>query len=249
MQNILEIAGLQKSFGLVHIIQGLSLDVREGECHAIIGPNGAGKSTLFNLVSGRFAPSSGTIKLRGKDIAGALPNNLCHAGLSRSFQVSNIFPNLTVLENVRCAVMGTHKHKHSPWRPVARIKDVKARVDEVLTETGLMRTRDTPAAFLPYSDQRALEIALTIAGNPSLILLDEPTAGMNNVETEAAIQLIRNIGVGRTVLVIEHDMNVVFGLADRISVLVYGKIIATGTPDEIRANEEVQAAYLGEAVA
>jgi branched-chain amino acid transport system ATP-binding protein len=244
----LRIAEVHKSFGPLHIMRGVDLEIRRGERHAIIGPNGAGKSTLFNLVSGRFAVSSGRIELDGDDIAGLTPFEINRRGLSRSFQVTNIFPRLSVYENIRCAVLWAAGHRYSFWRFVERLTAVRERTTRVLEEIGLAARRDTPAGVLSYAEQRALEIGITIAGGAATILLDEPTAGMSHAETEQAVALIRRISEGRTLVMIEHDMGVVFDLADRISVLVYGRILATGTPAEIRANPAVQEAYLGTAV-
>ena len=245
MSAALELIDVHKSFGKAEIIRGLNLEVREGERHAIIGPNGAGKSTLYNLISGLFPATTGTIRLRGEDISGTSAFQINRKGLSRSFQVTNIFPRMTVYDNVRCGTLYSQGHKYAFWKLVGRLKDVEARTDHILDEIGLTPKRDWAAGLLSYADQRALELGITIAGGADVVLLDEPTAGMSHSETDAAVALIRRISEGKTLLVVEHDMGVVFDLADRISVLVYGQIIATGTPDEIRANADVQAAYLG----
>jgi branched-chain amino acid transport system ATP-binding protein len=245
MSAALELVDVHKSFGKAEIIRGLNLDVEEGERHAIIGPNGAGKSTLYNLISGLFPATTGTIRLRGEDISGATAFQINRKGLSRSFQVTNIFPRMTVYDNVRCGTLYSQGHKYAFWKLVGRLKDVEARTEHILEEIGLTPKRDWAAGLLSYADQRALELGITIAGGADVVLLDEPTAGMSHSETAAAVALIRRISEGKTLLVVEHDMGVVFDLADRISVLVYGQIIATGTPDEIRANADVQAAYLG----
>jgi branched-chain amino acid transport system ATP-binding protein len=242
----LEIRDLKKSFGPAEIIRGVTLTVPSGERHAIIGPNGAGKSTLFNLISGLLAPSSGTISLGGQQISGLPPYEINRRGLSRSFQVTNIFPRMSVFENVRCGVLWAAKQKYAFWRGVEGAPGVRERTDEVLTEIGLADKRATLAGVLTYAEQRALEIGITIAGGANVILLDEPTAGMSRHETDRAVGLIRKISEKRTLMIVEHDMGVVFGLADRISVLVYGEIIATGPPAEIRASAKVKEAYLGE---
>jgi branched-chain amino acid transport system ATP-binding protein len=242
----LEIRGLKKSFGQAEIIRGVDLAVLRGERHALIGPNGAGKSTLFNLVSGLLRPSAGEIRLNGIAVTGMPAYEVNRRGLSRSFQVTNIFPKMTVWENVRCAVLWARGEKYAFWRAIEGNKPIAARTHEVLAEINLLSRKDIPAGVLTYAEQRALEIGVTIAGGADIILLDEPTAGMSHAETERAIELIRRISDGRTLLIVEHDMSVVFGLADRISVLVYGEIIASGTPDEIRANAKVREAYLGE---
>jgi len=238
-------SGLRKSFGAMEIIRGVDLAVREGERHAIIGPNGAGKSTLFHLVSGHYRPSAGSIRLRGEEIGGLEPQMINRRGLSRSFQVTNIFPRLSVWENVRCATLWALGHRYSFWRDVDSLDNANRRTEEILTEIDLIDRWRTPAGVLTYGEQRALEIGLTIAGNADLILLDEPTAGMSHAETERVVPLIRKVSESRTLVMIEHDMRVVFDLADRVSVLVYGEVIASDTPERIKANNDVQRAYLG----
>jgi branched-chain amino acid transport system ATP-binding protein len=228
-------------------VRGVNLRVERGERHALIGPNGAGKSVLFNLISALFPVTSGSIALNGESIAGKRPYEVNRRGLSRSFQVTNLFHGLTVFENVRCALLWPLGYRYAFWRRADRLHDANARAREVLEQIGLAARSHVPAGILSYAEQRALEIGITIAGGADVILLDEPTAGMSRTETEAAVELIRRISQGRTLLIVEHDMSVVFGLADRISVLVYGRIIATGTPAEIRANEAVREAYLGAA--
>ncbi len=245
MAASLELKGVHKSFGKTAIINGVDLAIEKGERHAVIGPNGAGKSTLFNLISGRFPLSSGSIHLDGQDITGLAPQDINRRGLSRSFQITNIFPKLSVFENLRCAVLWSLGYKYSFWQRIGGLKDVRDRADELVGMIGLTKRRDTLAGVLSYAEQRALEIGVTIGGGASVILLDEPTAGMSNSETADAVALIRSVTVGKTLIMVEHDMSVVFGLADRISVLVYGQVIATGTPQEIRGNKAVQEAYLG----
>ena len=241
----LELAGVRKSFGRSEIIRGVDLSVPVGERHAIIGPNGAGKSTLFNLMSGRFGVSAGTIRLGGRDVTRLKPFEINRLGLSRSFQITNIFHRMTVFENLRCATLYSLGYKYSFWHRLNRLRDAAARAEEVLESIGLAVRRDTPAGLLTYAEQRALEIGITIAGGASVILLDEPTAGMSRSETDHAVELIRRVTEGRTLLMVEHDMSVVFGLADRISVLVYGEVIASDAPERIRGNARVQEAYLG----
>jgi branched-chain amino acid transport system ATP-binding protein len=245
MAEALELAGVRKSFGATEIIRGVSLTVPAGERHAIIGPNGAGKSTLFNLVSGRLKPSQGSIKLDGNEVAGERPYRIARRGLARSFQVTNIFPRLTVHENVRCSVLWSLGYRYDFWHGIDNLKDANERADHTLEQIRLSGRRDTPAGVLTYAEQRALEIGITIAGGAKVLLLDEPTAGMSRAETENAVELIRTVSAGRTLVMVEHDMGVVFGLADRISVLVYGEIIATDVPQRIRENPAVRAAYLG----
>jgi branched-chain amino acid transport system ATP-binding protein len=245
MRASLELRGVHKSFGRTAIINGVDLEVAAGERHAIIGPNGAGKSTLFNLISGRFPVTSGQILLNGRDITGREPYEINRLGLARSFQITNIFPRLSVYENVRCALLWPLGYRYSFWHRVGTAARVNRRAEEIVQRIGLASRRDRPAGVLSYAQQRALEIGITIAGGAEVILLDEPTSGMSRSETAEAVKLIRNVSEGRTLVMVEHDMGVVFDLADRISVLVYGKVLASGTPQEIRANRAVQEAYLG----
>lgn len=244
--NILELTGVEKSFGNVSVIRGVNLAVRRGERHAVIGPNGAGKSSLFNLISGQFSPTAGDIRLRGEAISGMSPFAISHRGLARSFQGSNLFGNMTVHENVRCGVLHSKGIRYSFWQRTSGLREVEHRTRAILQEVGLTEKADSVASVLPYADQRALEIAITIAGGAEVILLDEPTAGMSRSETAQAVALIERSTRGKTLVIVEHDMSVVFNLADRISVLVYGEMIATGTPEEIRRNQKVREAYLGE---
>ena len=241
----LALRGVDMRFGATSILQDVSLDVPHGERHAIIGPNGAGKSTLFNLVSGRFAPTRGSILLDGEEIAGAPPYEINRRGLARSFQVTHLFARLSVYENLRCSVLWSRGHRYCFWRNVAALPDVRDAAETALARIGLGARRDVPAGVLTYAEQRALEIGITIAGGARVILLDEPTAGMSRQEADHAVALIRSVAEGRTLLMVEHDMSVVFGLADRISVLVHGEIIATDTPARIHADPAVQEAYLG----
>ena len=241
----LELVDVHKSFGRTPIIRGLNLTVRRGERHAVIGPNGAGKSTMFHLVSGRIPVTSGSIRLEGREITGMPPYHINRLGLSRSFQITNIFHNLTVFENLRCSVLWSQGHGYAFWKRLNRLRDVAERADDVLRRLGLQARRNTLAGLLTYAEQRALEIGITIAGGARVILLDEPTAGMSRHETERVVELIQTISEGRTLVMVEHDMSVVFGLADRISVVVYGQVIATDTPQNIRENAQVKQAYLG----
>ncbi len=241
----LELQDVRKSFGKSEIIRGANLKVPKGERFAIIGPNGAGKSTLFNLISGRFPVSAGDIKLNGDSILGLKPFEINRRGLSRSFQITNIFHRLSVYENLRCAVLWSLGYKYSFWHRLNGLKDAHERAEQVLEQIGLRRRRDTLAGLLTYAEQRALEIGITIAGGADVILLDEPTAGMSRSESDAAVELIRKVTVGKTLLMVEHDMSVVFGLADKIAVVVYGEVIACDTPANIRNNAKVQEAYLG----
>lgn len=241
----IELRDLRKSFGPAHIIRGASLAVRPGERVAIIGPNGAGKSTLFHLISGRLSPTSGEILLAGRPIGGLRPFEIARLGMSRSFQISSLFPSLSVRENLTIAVQWSLGHRYSILSFVPRLREVNERARQVMGVIGLEERADVLAGNLSYADQRALEIGLTIAAEGSVILLDEPTAGMSSTETAKFVELIRRVSVGRTLLMVEHDMGVVFSLADRIGVLVNGKVLAIDTPDAIRANPLVQEAYLG----
>jgi branched-chain amino acid transport system ATP-binding protein len=243
----IELAEVHKNFGATKIIRGVSLTVPAGERHAIIGPNGAGKSTLFNLISGRLSPTSGTVRLVGEDVTGLPPYQINRRGLSRSFQVTNIFPRLSVSENVRCAVLWSLGYKYSFWRGIGGLTDVRERTQSILDEIELSDRRNVQAGVLTYAEQRALEIGITIAGNACIILLDEPSAGMSAAEAARAVALIRKVSQGRTLIMIEHDMDVVFDLADRISVLVYGQIIASDVPAQIKQDSAVKMAYLGTA--
>ena len=243
--SALRLVDLHKSFGATPIIRGVSLDIASGERHAVIGPNGAGKSTLFHLVSGRFPVTSGQVLLKGGDITGLPPFLINRRGLSRSFQVTNIFPRLTVYENIRCGVLWSLGYRYSFWHRVDKLRDARDRSEAILEQINLAARRDLPAGVLSYAEQRALEIGITIASGADVVMLDEPTAGMSRSETEHAVALIRKVSEGKTLVIVEHDMSVVFDLADRISVLVYGQIIATDTPARIRANAAVQEAYLG----
>ncbi len=246
-ESALQLVDVHKSFGATQIIRGLDLNVRRGERHAIIGPNGAGKSTTFHLVSGRLPVSSGQVKLNGEVVTGLAPYQINRRGLSRSFQVTNIFPRLTVFENIRCGVLWSLGYRYSFWRLVERARDARERTESILEQINLSSRREVPAGLLSYAEQRALEIGITIAGGADVIMLDEPTAGMSRSETEHAVELIRRVSESKTLIIVEHDMGVVFDLADRISVLVYGQVIATDTPQKIRANPAVQEAYLGTA--
>jgi len=242
---VLSVEGLSKRFGRVEVLREVTLSIARGERVALIGPNGAGKSTLFNLLSGRESASAGRIWLEGRRIDGLRPHQISRLGLARSFQVSHLFPRLSVFDNLRCAMFWSQGLGYSGWRPLSRLRELNRRAEALLERLQLESRRDLAAANLSYAEQRALEIGITVAGGAPVILLDEPTAGMSRSETERCIELIRDLSAGRTLLMVEHDMGVVFGLADRIAVLAQGELIAFGTPAEIRADARVRQAYLG----
>ena len=245
----LELKDLRKSFGKTEIIRGVNLAIPPGERVGIIGPNGAGKSTLFNLISGRFEPTSGDVMLNGQRLNGKKPFEINRLGLSRSFQITNIFPKLSVFENLRCGVLWSLGYKYTFLKFLADLTDANERAEELMAMVALDKKRDVLAMNLTYAEQRALEIGITIAGGANVILLDEPTAGMSKSETSRFIKLIKDVTVGKTLLTVEHDMGVVFGLADKIAVVVYGEVLAYDVPDAVRANQRVQEAYLGSSVA
>lgn len=241
----LELKDVRKDFGRSEIIRGANLQVRRGERCALIGPNGAGKSTLFNLISGEFGVSAGDILMNGRSIAGLRPFEISRLGLSRSFQISNLFHRLSVHENLLCAVLWSLGYRYSFWHRIPALFNAHERANAVMEQIGLERRRGVAAGLLTYAEQRALEIGITIASGAEVILLDEPTAGMSRSESDAMVELIRTVTVDKTLIVVEHDMGVVFGLADKIAVLVYGQVIACDTPSAVRANAQVQEAYLG----
>ena len=242
---VLRVENLSKRHGRTEVLRGVSLAIERGERIALIGPNGAGKSTFFNLVSGRDAPSAGSVWLDGRRIDGLPPQAISRLGLGRSFQVSHLFTRLSALDNLRCAMLWNQGQRYGFWRSLASLRELRARAEALLDRLGLGARRDEPTASLSYAEQRALEIGVTVAGGAHLILLDEPTAGMSRSETARCIALIRELTQDRTLLMVEHDMGVVFELADRIAVLAQGELIAFGTPAQVRADVRVQQAYLG----
>ncbi|MDP1931253.1 MAG: ABC transporter ATP-binding protein [Gammaproteobacteria bacterium] len=246
--SLLQLQNVSKSFGETAIIRDVSLSIAQGEKHAIIGPNGAGKSTLFNLISGRYGVSSGNILFKGNPIHNLKPFEIARMGLARSFQVTNIFPLLSVFENIRCGLLWSMDYRYSFWNLVSRQKALNARTEAVLEEIGLHDRRNFPAGELAYAEQRALELGIAIASGAEMILLDEPVAGMSHSEAKNAVALIRKVTEGKTLVMVEHDMSIVFDVADRITVLVYGEVIASDVPAKIRGNPRVQEAYLGEVV-
>ena len=246
--NVLSLHDVTKYFGETEIIRGVSLDIEQGEKHAIIGPNGAGKSTLFHMISGLYNVTGGSIKFKDKEIQYKRPYEISRLGLARSFQVTNIFARLNVFENVRCSLLWSSGYKYSFWHLLGRQKELNEKTLEVLEQIGLQDKKLTPAGELAYAHQRALELGIAIASGAEVIMLDEPVAGMSLTEAESAVELIHRITEGKTLIMVEHDMNIVFDVADRISVLVYGEVIACDKPENIRANTHVQEAYLGEVV-
>ena len=244
--NILETKGLYHDFKGLEVLFDVNLEVKEGERHAVIGPNGAGKTTLFNVITGTYQPSRGQVFFKGKEVTGARPNELTRLGMGRSFQITSTFNRLTTFQNIRLAILSKKGIRFQLFRKVDKMQDITKETDEVLRRINLDRERDMPAGVLSYGKHRSLEISLALAADPDLIMLDEPTAGMSRDETHYAVELIRRLTEGKTAVIIEHDMDVVFSLADRITVLHYGQILATGPPVEIRQNQAVKDAYLGE---
>ena len=243
--SLLEVKDLHKDFSGLKVLTGINLSIEEGERHSIIGPNGAGKSTLFNIIAGKYRPSLGRIFFDGEDITGLSPYKISRRGLARSFQIINIFPVMNVYQNVRNAILSKEKIRLNTFLRLEKMDRIDQETINVLESLGLIGIKDVLAGELSYGQQRALEIGIALATDPKLILLDEPTAGMTKEETKETVALIQNVTKGKTLVVIEHDMDVVFSIAHRITVLYYGEILASGTPDEIRNSEKVKEAYLG----
>jgi branched-chain amino acid transport system ATP-binding protein len=243
---LLQLTAIHKDFSGLKVLTGVDVTVRKGERHAIIGPNGAGKTTLFNIISGRFAPSSGTMIFKGRDITGKPPHVLCRIGIARSFQITNVFQSLTVFDNVLSGVRQRQGLRYHFLKRPEQSSAIVSATEAIIAEVGLTDVSNEPASALSYGRQRALEIGLALSTDPELILLDEPTAGMTREETADATKMIDRVTTGRTLVIIEHDMDVVFSLADTISVLHYGSILVSGKPEEIRNDQRVKDAYLGE---
>lgn len=245
--SLLEVRKVSKAFGKLQAVSELELSIDEGEVRCIIGANGAGKTTLFNLISGRIRPDSGQVVFAGEEISGMRPPQIVRKGLSRSFQVSNYFPNLSVFQNVRIAVLSRMRKSRIFYWPVSRLGPVNQRVGEILENFNLLPMADVIADKLSHGDRRKLEISLVVAQEPRMLLLDEPTAGMNSTETESTIHLIKDLvtKLGLTLLLTEHDMKVVFSLADKITFMHYGQVVCEGAPQEIKANPDVKEIYLG----
>ena len=246
MSEYLHIQDIHKDFSGLKVLTGVDFTVREKERHAVIGPNGAGKTTLFNIVSGKFKASSGAILFKGRDVTGKPAHVLNREGLSRSFQITNVFQELSVFENIRSGVRSRYGLRYHFFRRPDHNREINERTQAIVEEVGLKDVMHMPVSVLSYGQQRALEIGITLSTEPELILLDEPTAGMTREETGQAIRMIDRVTARRTLIIIEHDMDVVFSLADTISVLHYGTILVSGKPDEIRNDQRVKDAYLGD---
>ncbi len=246
MEKILEVRSIEKDFSGLRVLTGVDFSVAATEKHAIIGPNGAGKTTLFNIISGKYKPSAGSILFKGKEVAGLPPYVLNHLRMCRSFQITNLFQNLTVFENIRAGVRSHAGLRYHLFKTLDRRSEINAGTERIIEQVGLQEVRHRPAHELSYGQQRALEIGVALSSEPELILLDEPTAGMTREETEDMVRLMRSVVENRTLMIIEHDMDVVFSLADTVSVLHNGTILATGKPEAIRNDPRVKDAYLGE---
>jgi branched-chain amino acid transport system ATP-binding protein len=246
MSDYLHIQNIHKDFSGLKVLTGVDFRVKEKERHAVIGPNGAGKTTLFNIISGKFKPSSGAILFKGQDASGKPPHVLNRRGLSRSFQITNVFQELSVFDNILSGVRSHCGLRYHFFKDPTHDQKITAKVEAIVAEVGLADVKDQPASSLSYGQQRALEIGITLSTEPELILLDEPTAGMTREETEQAIKMIDQVTAGHTLIIIEHDIEVVFSLADTISVLHYGTILVSDTPEKIRNDQRVKDAYLGE---
>jgi branched-chain amino acid transport system ATP-binding protein len=246
VNEYLHIQNIHKDFSGLKVLTGVDFKVTEKERHAIIGPNGAGKTTLFNIISGKFRPSSGAVLFKGKDISGKPPHVLNRHGLSRSFQITNVFQELSVFDNILSGARSRYGLRYHFFRNPIQDRNLTEKVEAIVAEVGLSNVKDHLASSLSYGLQRALEIGITLSTEPELILLDEPTAGMTRAETEQAIKMINQVTAGRTLIIIEHDMDVVFSLADTVSVLHYGTVLVSDTPEKIRNDQRVKDAYLGE---
>jgi len=244
--NILETKALCHDFSGLQVLMDVNLEIKEGERHAIIGPNGAGKTTLFNVITGTYKPSEGEVLFKNKEITGFPPHKLVRLGMGRSFQITSTFTWLTAFQNIRMGILSKRGIRFNFFHFLDKMDDVTRETDAVLKRINLDGERDIPANMLSYGKSRSLEISMALATDPDLVMLDEPTAGMSVDETHNAVELIRRLTEGKTMVIIEHDMEVVFSLADRITVLHLGGILASGPPDEIKDNQAVKDAYLGE---
>jgi branched-chain amino acid transport system ATP-binding protein len=244
--SILETRGLCHDFGGLDVLFDVNFEVKEGERHALIGPNGAGKTTLFNVITGTYMPGRGEVFFKGNEVTGFKPHQLVRLGMGRSFQITSTFTWLTAFQNIRMGILSKRGIRFNLLRKLDKMRDITEETEQVLKRINLDGERDIPASMLSYGKHRSLEISMALATDPDLVMLDEPTAGMSKDETHHAVELIRRITEGKTAVIIEHDMDVVFSLADRITVLHLGRLLATGTPDEVRENTDVKDAYLGE---
>jgi len=244
--NILETKGLYHDFSGLEVLFNINLEVKEGERHGVIGPNGAGKTTLFNVITGTYMPSKGQVFFKGQEITGSKPHQLARIGVGRSFQITSTFSRLTTFQNIRMGILSKRGIRFNLFRMLDKMRAITEETDEVLGRINLDGERDLPASLLSYGKHRSLEVSLAMTTDPELVMLDEPTAGMSRDETHHAVELIRRLTEGKTAVIIEHDMDVVFSLADRITVIHLGAILASGPPEEIRENQEVKDAYLGE---
>jgi len=242
----LQTHSLVKRYGGLLVTDNVSLDIAPGELHAVIGPNGAGKTTLINQLSGELAPDEGTIRFGGNDVTVLPVHERARQGLLRSYQITSIFEDFSVLENATLAALGAREHAWRFWAPMLESERPRRAAEEALAAAGLAHRAHVPGGELGYGERRQLELAMALAAQPAFLLLDEPMAGMSAQESAAVIELLKGLKGRYTILLVEHDMDAVFALADRISVLVYGRVMFTGTPDEIRNHPEVRAVYLGE---
>ena len=244
--NVLETKALFHDFSGLKVLFDVNLEISEGERHAIIGPNGAGKTTLFNVITGTYHPSEGDVFFKGRKVTGFKPHKMVRRGMGRSFQITSTFSRLTAFQNIRMGILSKRDIRFNMFRMLDNMQDVTVETEEVLKRINLDGERDIPASQLSYGKSRSLEISMALATDPDLVMLDEPTAGMSVDETHNAVELIRRLTEGKTMVIIEHDMDVVFSLADRITVLHLGSILASGPPEEIKDNQAVKDAYLGE---
>ena len=243
---ILQTKDLCHDFGGIKVLSQVDLEIRQGERHAIIGPNGAGKTTLFNVITGTYHARGGRVQFKGVDVTRTEPFQLSRMGMGRSFQITSIFLRQTAFQNIRLAVLSRRRIRYNLLKPIGLMKDVTSEVEGILDQINLYDERNTPASALSYGKQRGLELGMAIATRPDLLMFDEPTAGMSKEETHNAVQLIRRLTEGKTMVIVDHDMDVVFSLADRITVLHHGEVLSTGKPEDIKNDRRVKSAYLGD---